>query len=72
MDIGSGKLGPAGGLSNFRPRLFTFDDIECTQVGRGAKKRGSKRNKAWKSKQILWWNGVSYKRDSQEYQDLFR
>jgi hypothetical protein len=92
MDIGSGKVGPAGGPSNFRPRPFIFDDVECasmegllqsfkldkthmqafvcTQVGRSAKKRGSKRNKAWKSKQRLWWKGVSYERGSQEYQDL--
>lgn len=92
MDIGSGKVGPAGGLSNFRPRPFVFDDVECasmegllqsfkydkvhmqkflcTLTGRAAKKRGSKRNNSWKSKQLLWWNGVAYERNSDEYQEL--
>lgn len=42
----------------------------CKLIGMAAKKRGSKRNKAWKSKQILWWNGREYKRDSKEYQNL--
>jgi hypothetical protein len=32
MDIGSGKVGPAGGLSNFRPRPFVFDDVECASM----------------------------------------
>lgn len=32
MDIGSGKVGPAGGLSNFRPRPFVFDGVECASM----------------------------------------
>ena len=32
MDIGSGKTGSAGGLSNFRPRPFTFEDVECASM----------------------------------------
>jgi len=92
MDIGSGKIGSAGGLSNFRPRPFVFDGVECasmegllqsfkfdkphmqnfvcTLTGMAAKRKGSKRNKAWKSRQTLWWKGEAYERGSQEYQDL--
>lgn len=92
MDIGSGKVGPSGGLSNFRPRPFVFDGVKCasmegllqafkfdkphmqehvcTLVGLKAKRRGSKRNKAWKSRQTLWWKGQAYKRGSKEYQEL--
>lgn len=40
----------------------------CKLVGYGAKKRGYGKN--WWTKQVLYWNGVEYKRDSQEYQDL--
>jgi hypothetical protein len=42
----------------------------CKLVGIGAKKRGSDRNVAWKSRQTLWWNGVTYGRKSVEYQRL--
>lgn len=42
----------------------------CTLVGRKAKFRGQKRNKAWKSSQTLWWRGEAMARDSQAYQDL--
>jgi hypothetical protein len=54
---------------------FKFDKIHiqeacCKLVGMAAKYRGKKRNKAWKTQQTLWWKGVEYKRDSQEYQDL--
>jgi hypothetical protein len=39
----------------------------CKLVGKAAKYRGKKRNKAWKTKQTLWWNGKAYLRDSEEY-----
>lgn len=42
----------------------------CKLAGIGAKRRGSKRNKAWKSCQTLWWNGVAYKRKGKEYKEL--
>lgn len=42
----------------------------CLLTGMAAKKRGRKRNKAWKSKQTLWWKGKEYKRNSREYQKL--
>lgn len=54
---------------------FKFENIEiqkevCKLVGLKAKRRGSKRNKRWKSLQTLWWNGVSYPRKSKDYQML--
>jgi predicted NAD-dependent protein-ADP-ribosyltransferase YbiA (DUF1768 family) len=42
----------------------------CKLIGKAAKFRGQKRNKAWKSTQTLWWRGVAMARNSQEYQDL--
>lgn len=89
MDIGSRKPYPAGGLSNFQPRRFVFDGVECssmegllqalkrsspemqvhicTLVGLAAKRQGGSH---WQRTQTLYWQGVEYKRDSQEYQDL--
>lgn len=54
---------------------FKFKDVNiqkevCKLVGLGAKRRGSKRNKAWKSVQKLWWAGVEFDRHGKEYQDL--
>ena len=54
---------------------FKFDkehiQVEvCKLVGLAAKRRGGKRNKAWKSQQTLWWKGVAYPRKSDEYQAL--
>lgn len=50
-----------------------FDNVEmqkevCKLVGFTAKKKGYGKN--WWTKQILHWNGVDYKRNSREYQDL--
>lgn len=54
---------------------FKFDkehiQVEvCKLVGKQAKFRGKKRNKAWKRQQMLWWKGQEFPRDSKEYQDL--
>jgi len=40
----------------------------CTLVGLTAKRAG--RKKAWWRYQVLYWQGVEYKRDSDEYQGL--
>lgn len=40
----------------------------CKLVGMTAKRKGA--NKNWKRNQTLYWQGVSYKRDSAEYQTL--
>lgn len=42
----------------------------CKLTGFAAKRKGSKRNKAWKKTQTLWWKGIPYKRNSKEYQTL--
>jgi len=42
----------------------------CGLAGFPAKKKGRGRNKYWMSLQMLWWNGVPYKRKSKEYQVL--
>lgn len=54
---------------------FKFDkphiQVEvCKLVGIRAKRRGQKKNKAWKRVQKLWWNGVEYERQGSEYQRL--
>ncbi len=50
-----------------------FESIEmqkyvCTLVGKAAKFKGKK--KKWYQKQVLYWKGEVYKRDSEEYQLL--
>jgi len=40
----------------------------CKLVGKAAKFKGGK--KKWWKDQKLYWQGIEYKRDSQEYQDL--
>lgn len=52
-----------------------FSDLEiqrevCMLVGADAKQRGGERNTEWKERQILWWLGVEYSRESAEYQRL--
>ena len=42
----------------------------CKLVGKKAKYRGKGRNKAWKSKQTLWWQGQEFDRHGKEYQQL--
>lgn len=54
---------------------FKFDkphiQVEvCKLTGMAAKRRGQKRNKAWKSQQTLWWDGVPMKRTSELYQQI--
>ena len=54
-------------------QAFKFKNPEmqkhvCTLVGKKAKFAGSK--KAWWRQQRLWWKGVGYARESEEYQEL--
>ncbi len=42
----------------------------CQLVGKAAKFRGKKRNKAWRTVQTLWWDGEPIPRHSQAYQDF--
>lgn len=59
-----------GLLQSFKFENINSQMITCSLVGFKAKMKGKNRNKRWKSMQTLWWNGVSYKRDSKEYQTL--
>ena len=52
-----------------------FDEIHiqvevCKLVELAAKRRGQKRNKAWKQVQKLWWLGQEFDRDGKEFQEL--
>lgn len=50
---------------------YSNEDMQvevCKLVGLAAKNKG--RNKDWKAKQTLYWKGVEYKRESDEYQKL--
>jgi len=54
---------------------FKFDkphiQVEvCKLMGLTAKRRGQKRNKAWRRMQKLWWRGQEYDRHGKEYQEL--
>lgn len=54
---------------------FKFDKAHvqkevCKLVGKAAKFRGKKRNKAWKHKQTLWWKGQVFDRHGPAYQAL--
>ena len=56
-------------------QAFKFDkphiQVEvCKLVGIRAKRRGQKRNKAWKRIQKLWWRGKEYDRHGNDYQKL--
>lgn len=42
----------------------------CKLIGREAKFRGKKRNKAWQKVQTLWWKGIPYQRQSEGYFEL--
>jgi len=56
-------------------QAFKFDkphiQVEvCKLIGIRAKRRGQKRNKAWKRVQKLWWRGKEYDRHGNDYQEL--
>ncbi len=57
-----------GFLQSLKFKDIPIQNHVCSLVGRAAKAKG--RNKKWFKTQILYWQGVEYKRDSQEYQDL--
>jgi len=59
-----------GLLQSFKYENVESQRITCAFTGFAAKKKGSGRNKQWKSKQTLWWNGVAYPRKSKDYQRL--
>lgn len=90
VDINSRAAGPAGRLSNYTERHFTFDGMECRSIegvlqslkcpdlavqreiclltGGWAKKAGGQYE--WRSNQMLYWQGKTYPRHSDEYGKL--
>ena len=57
-----------GFLQSLKYKSVDMQEHVCTLVGKQAKFKGKK--KKWYREQVLYWRGVEYKRDSQEYQDL--
>lgn len=57
-----------GWLQSLKTSNVEMQKHVCTLVGYAAKKWGKGKN--WQTKQVLNWNGVEYKRDSKEYQNL--
>jgi hypothetical protein len=57
-----------GFLQSLKFESIDMQRYVCTLVGKAAKKKG--RGKNWQQKQELYWNGIKYKRSSNEYQQL--
>lgn len=57
-----------GFLQSLKFESVDMQKYVCTLVGKAAKKKG--RNKNWRQKQELYWQGKIYKRDSDDYQNL--
>ena len=57
-----------GLLQAFKTKNPAMQRELCKYIGKGAKFRGGGHN--WQKRQILYWNGVEYKRDSDDYQNL--
>lgn len=57
-----------GFLQSLKFESIDMQKYVCTLVGMAAKKKGA--NKNWKQKQELYWLGKTYKRSSDEYQNL--
>lgn len=57
-----------GFLQSLKFESIDMQRYVCTLVGKAAKKKG--RGKNWQQKQELYWNGIKYKRSSDEYQQL--
>lgn len=63
---------PCASMEGFLQSLkFKSEDMQahvCTLAGKAAKRKGAGKN--WRETQTLWWRGVPYRRDSDEYQQL--
>lgn len=57
-----------GVLQSFKFKELEMQKFVCSLVGRAAKYKG--KNKKWWRTQTLYWQGVEYKRNSPEYQEL--
>ena len=63
-------LSMEGLLQSFKFDKPHIQEEVCKLAGLQAKRRGQKRNKAWKKVQTLWWKGVPMRRSSEAYQIL--
>lgn len=59
-----------GLLQSFKSEDSEVQRQMCLLVGNDAKKRGRVFNEKWQSTQTLWWKGVAYEREGEEYQEL--
>ena len=59
-----------GFLQSLKFKSVDMQKQVCTLVGVKAKYKG--KHKPWWKEQILYWQGVEYKRDSKEYQELLK
>ena len=57
-----------GFLQSLKFESVDMQEYVCTLVGKKKKKKG--RGKNWQQKQELYWKGKTYKRNSEEYQNL--
>lgn len=57
-----------GFLQSLKFSSIDMQRYVCTLIGKAAKFKG--KNKKWWKTQTLYWNGIEYKRDSKEYQEL--
>jgi len=57
-----------GLLQAFKFKNPLMQEHICTLVGLAAKRSGSR--KSWQRRQVLYWKGVEYARDSEGYQHL--
>jgi predicted NAD-dependent protein-ADP-ribosyltransferase YbiA (DUF1768 family) len=57
-----------GWLQSIKFKAEPMQRHVCTLVGITAKRRGAKKH--WQESQTLWWKGMPYKRESEEYQAL--
>lgn len=59
-----------GLLQSFKFENDNSQKATCLLTGFKAKSKGKNRNKQWKRRQVLWWNGEEFDRSSKEYQWL--
>ena len=57
-----------GFLQSLKFESIPMQEHVCTLVGRAAKFKGKRKN--WWTKQVLYWQGKPYKRQSDEYHKL--
>jgi hypothetical protein len=60
--------GMEGALQSLKFHLPHIQIEICRLTGFAAKKRGSSRNRAWKTRQTLWWKGIAMDRGGDVYQ----